>query len=866
MRNFMFRDIYLFIDTNSSIFSYIRHRQYLLFIYALCILIIIFLVVNTIVVYSLGNILGSSYMVNSSFNASLYSCNSMLFSYLILGNVYDFICSFSIMESYDSYLMNLSFLPSVGGISHSSYFLSYNLYGWFETCGSCSGRSNLGMSKNNFFDEVCCMGLIFDNLYNDLGSFTNLNNCSFCSNNICLNTFAPSTPYMYEDCGLLKIKYLYTNLQNSLNSYLSNFVFYDPLLSNLLKFKNSPILEIFKLDMLFDSSGYTVGSYSKLIRGSLTCFDSGYGAMNIHRINSLARYDSYLSLPIDTSIDLFNSYGLRNSGESLYLYIPELSTQVVFGSDHLFDLFNIYGNVCATSCNDLFNFGSFVKIKSLQHYCYVQLNRIGTYGTDFFYNKSLTCTQSSIKDYVSYSNRFRLGFDLIPDGLDTCNNYVIKDSDLYLYFYDVKFYLPDSLVKDYLHSCNIDTYYSIFYDYTHGLLNIYSKCNNESYINAIHSSLFICNDSLSNISGLYKFTVGNIIDDFYVNFFSRFTDGLLINYKLSALPSLHSTGVIYMDHPKYYLGYDVLNNFSICDFILNCEFDVISPCSLDGVPNLLSFNSDVRSNFEFLDSDQYSLVTLCYGYGVGKFFIFSDNFTYIVENSSNILVNIGFISSLIDILNLNFYSDYTLGVFSSILNFFNISILLKFICILYPFIFIILSLFLVLHILYAYEFLLNDYIECIQFRKFISFMLLLCVIIYIYIMLFNLYIDDFYGLSLIFGNTSVDRGVYDLFCRKDTGILNIDEEFVSIYIYNKFIDLYLPSNVLIGEDTVRMSKYAGLLLYFSNIFGINPYFVSLFFMTYYVFVGNIVVCFIILVVFNIFFNRQFIHLNLYLNI
>ena len=131
---------------------------------------------------------------------------------------------------------------------------------------------------------------------------------------------------------------------------------------------------------------------------------------------------------------------------------------------------------------------------------------------------------------------------------------------------------------------------------------------------------------------------------------------------------------------------------------------------------------------------------------------------------------------------LNYHSNYynawnNLKWFIEIFRIIIVSYLVAF------FIFIIIVVF---HIVYAYEFLLNDYIECRQFRKVISYLLLVNIIIYTYICLFNYIVSSNYGcilenMYIAYHEFSTDN------CAGVNYATSLDEYYHDVLLFHYFI-------------------------------------------------------------------------------
>lgn len=84
----------------------------------------------------------------------------------------------------------------------------------------------------------------------------------------------------------------------------------------------------------------------------------------------------------------------------------------------------------------------------------------------------------------------------------------------------------------------------------------------------------------------------------------------------------------------------------------------------------------------------------------------------------------------------------------------NIYIYLKCIYYIYPLFFLFLCIIVFSHVIYAYEFLLNDYVECIQFRVFIANLFFFILYIYMFFCLFDIFVSDIFFKDIMNINIS----------------------------------------------------------------------------------------------------------------
>jgi len=241
-------NIFKLFDINSSIFSYLRYRKCLLLLYIFCISLVGFLFLYTVLLYHISNIVHLSFVVDSFFTNNLNFMYSKSLSNLLLLDVYSWVCQNRLLDIYDNYILCLAYMSNLNEVSHTSYLLSYNLGGWFETCPACLGKTQL-ISRITNTDELSMLGMVLNFEIKDFGSFINKDCCNMDSNFVNSKFIIQSTPYIFEDGGLLRIKAMYCATQNIMDSYLSVFILLDSKVTNFINWNGSHVINTFNFDI-----------------------------------------------------------------------------------------------------------------------------------------------------------------------------------------------------------------------------------------------------------------------------------------------------------------------------------------------------------------------------------------------------------------------------------------------------------------------------------------------------------------------------------------------------------------------------------------------------------------------------------------
>ena len=195
-----------------------------------------------------------------------------------------------------------------------------------------------------------------------------------------------------------------------------------------------------------------------------------------------------------------------------------------------------------------------------------------------------------------------------------------------------------------------------------------------------------------------------------------------------------------------------------------------------------------------LESSNYFVLN--YGYNTHNLFSYKVdliniyNVDYInFNNITHILNNEIFLYNLVSLL------FHNLSITS-------ISFLFKCLILLWPLVFFFIISIVILHILYALEFLLNDYIECVLFRRMCSILLSWSMLCWIFSSVLILYLNDIYGIYLYSYNVEILDINYNINIPLSICNLYLDEEYLQFYeninigsLFGQMFSMYYGMNI-----------------------------------------------------------------------
>lgn len=752
--NMVKRSITIF-DYNSSIFSYLRYRQYLLFIYFMYIIFVMFVFVNVCFVYSTSNIVHIDYVGSSFFIEYMTHANSKLLSNLVISDLPSWYYFDSLLRLYDSYMLCMLYMSNVGEVSFTTYLMSYSFGTWLDTCYPCGGKSlpyfRFGVEK------FAMLGMSFDAGITDFGSFLNRSYVGLHNNCVNAKVFLQSSPYVYNDGGVLRNKLLYTNTLYSIDTYLQS-VIYCGVDSGFENLDSSPVFSVFSLNL--DKFGHLPDVHRIT---SDFYFTTCFNFFSIAQLSDYTKYDDYMPTVVDDCVDnhIVHNYIHSDVSDSslarnLYISVPEVNIQGLlrYGS--------VYDTISHTRHKLLLI--RWINTYYLQNMGGPQLARLGWDETEFFHSMTLRSPRGFYDNYItmcdsSGSTYFRGRFEL-PNYYCSATKY-----------------------------CNpaMSTRFDIFSNYLEGLYGLYAS----EYYYHIRWASYV-SKSHTNYDYSSIFNMGNYLNNVYLPVFTQYSALLNYSMNLSSPASLSSRSNLYIEYLWCSHICESTSVIAMYKYVFVSEYDVARRCTYDYLEHINTVYDYCSLNH--MECTFLSLspgITTYYGYGVHDIFLIHDNFSYTSKYSTTQVKNLVLLRNISNNLPylLTSACTYMLGEYGIV-----IRVYLRILSITYPICFIILFIIIILHILYAYEFLLNDYVECMQFRLFVLYMCAALFFLYAYTSLFSLFLGDFYGASLIFSSMYIRYHTYDLFSPSDIHLVNLDEEFISLLLYMEYASISMCSS------------------------------------------------------------------------
>jgi succinate dehydrogenase hydrophobic anchor subunit len=775
MLNFKFINNSEIYKYDSSIFSYIRYRQAIIFLYIFILLIIVFFCINTITLNLISNIIYTSYFNESlNYRNFLKSDNSLFFSFILHSTVINFLEEYSLVLTKDVFMSAFMNLFIYHEIPLSDYSLSCEFKGNNERCSNCGYFSNLLNSINtNVFDLNPIFIDMLDN-NNDSGLFIN---------KMYLGSFngkynASSFPYLCEDNGLWRNKYIFSITLNKFHCYLDKSIF----LNN-----NYSLMDKRNYHSIFDIANHkSAHSYLNMLKRRCTDISIVYSTLVLNNVNCYNNDVNYIYSGLDSSVD----YLFKNNMVFKNNYINCISGtsciyNEIYGQNH--NLFNfIYSNL-----------NNFIKFSIIMSDNFYSNNECHYISTIFNNIKVHEIRVGKLLSHSIYNHYFKNTY-IDNKYFNNCNTLI--DSNLYLEIID----------ENYPNSTNDRIIFDLKYK-----LNIHS---NELYTNKLVKG------SLYTFNAMY-------MDNFYINLYN--TCSTDISYYFNK-PISMSVDKLYNIH--YDISYNSdrfrMSEFDICNSLFIHEESLVKS-SYEIVSKLL--DNSILSNMDYKYNKLNTSLSLgvYYGYGMHNIFDFSSN---------NILSS--YKSAFVNYKSLLFSSLFNNNIFNN-LSLFNSNYIFatKLISIFYPIVFILLIIFLSLHILFSLEFLMNDYIECIIFRKMCNSLLLFSIFVYLYINIYMLFLCDFYGIY-IYPEINIDE--YENYNIRSIYLLNIssiEEELINMILLFNYVEYLYPETLLcVFSDSINGLSYLILLiLNFIGLYSMDIYIIYIFEICYILeYISNII--------------------------
>jgi len=328
------------------------------------------------------------------------------------------------------------------------------------------------------------------------------------------------------------------------------------------------------------------------------------------------------------------------------------------------------------------------------------------------------------------------------------------------------------------------------------------------YIDDLNFSLKYDHDEIFRVSKKFfkkKFVLYNSVH----NFVNSMIDSKFVKVHGKYTSNLYYNKTFNNPNIKYAMCDEFINicpkfrmsELNICNILYIHECDFIKPYNYNNTIdnyNYLLYNFKYYCKSEIIRS----------GYGLSNLFIYNNEIECYTSLSSTKYISLFHSLYLAYISVKNILDIYIyISLFYFIENIYIINIFMfKCLIIFYPIIFIILLWLLLLHVIYSLEFLINDYIECLIFRKLCIFQLNIIIIMYLFINISLLFLGDFFGIYIYTSSEFFDYHVHNTFTPIDLNIVSIDEEVINLILYNNYIyDIisYKESVKVLGNILIR---------------------------------------------------------------
>jgi len=778
-----------FFSINSSVLSFLKYRQYILFIYVMCILGFVYFFINVLYSYSIVMLLDSNYIGSTFFRRTVSSSDANIIHDLLLSNYSTWISSTNFISLCDKFMLLVLYMPYLHNVSNSYLEFGYSLHGWNEFYNEGIFKGNFLVSKlNNIYDIVHLDANIIVKP-SDVGYFGDTEFGLLSSNVGSANYLFGGIPYHHMDSGIAQYKYIYFDTRRYNSSYISIYSMYCMGKSNFINWQG---------DIVFDYVGnISSAAISKGDKLEVLPYNNAmYSCLNIHKINILSRYVYFTSYNTDIS-DIFvrkvssESFELGQYQERyLSVFIPEASNQIWLESNLLLNSISSCTNILYLTLDESFN-NVYVNIASLQSKHINQISRITICGVSNFFDK-IYATNDVIHHYYNTINTktdtnmlHYFNYKLLPDiyktvGCKSCGLYLdIKEIVRYVRMYAPLLFLW----SDYKQlNCDINTQFKYLYDCTGRVSNLYSNELVRAQMGCSDISLYDLN--IKNGYQLYGHDMLSYLNSTYMQYLNLYNCNLKFGECTNHASGLSGYNRVYMEACKYNNSSLVQSYCFSVRTIINYELDVIYS-TFHGT-NISSDLSIKSAGFQCGNSKGIGSIINYYGYNTQNSYIVSSNFTYAAEYTmkyTNMLL-----------LYENMYNLLLSLKGVALLNI--CSVYLKVLYIVYPFIYIALIILIFCHIIYAYEFLLNDYIECLYTRLLLSNILLFTLYLCLYFNIYGIFLSDFYGNILLLGSKFDMSCNYDLCTGIDNSTVNMDEIYINFMLNFNYLFKYLPCNFL----------------------------------------------------------------------
>ena len=679
-------------DIYTSIFSYLRFRQLILFIYILFIFIILYLYTTTIYNYYNNSLDIIGYDNYKYFNFGFSNISS---------NIYN------IFHSY--YVENdiLSLYSSYGIDNKLEYCLTLDISGWRDWCNLCDYKGPLPIGKfsTSYKNSYMIINYIDSGYTLDFGHFTNyINN---------VNTSVNNNKYINLEKVFKDTLKLYNNNLNIM--YLSKMN-----VSSLYEFRKNIIIDIYDFTFMynhFKTSALFYNLASNFNTAYINCFINNFS--HNKRLGLLSSYDIFSS----------DRY-MKKKKIFLYLKKFNINMQSLSFDVFDFDVFksfkkkNVYLNLNSLSFTSMqnkwfgkkyvLNFYDGFKKKKIYYNYYRIYKNDDNYYISFSYLERILLNKKMLSYYFYFQGKTRhplfIGYNVYSIYFDNIN---FKLNKIYHILYDYR---------------NIKEY--DLYD----LINKFSY-KKKKFINNFNHNFYV---SYNNIYNFYEYkTMKNSKNNSLYTYYEKNISSNIVN--------LFKKSIIFSKSIRYAL--DIELNF----------FKKIGP------------------------------IIKNYGYGVHNLFFFDFN---------NLTMGLYDISYMKKKIILSYLYSYIFEYF------YNYYIYMKLINFIYPLLFILLVSILLFHLVYAYEFLLNDYIECIQVRMYLSNIFFILFYVFFFMSMFNIFLLDIYFIDIINVGYRYIIEYYDMLAL-----------YNDIYQQDENLLHFIKKNYNIKNNSSAYSEIIDLLLY-----------------------------------------------------
>ena len=803
---------YIF-NKNSSVYSFLRYRQVLLFGYLIFILVFLYVYTFYFYIYIACGFFGVEYTVGYTTSGSMNYLRNF--------------CELFVASSFNSlYVYDYSFIPSWLTLNTnfelSRYNINYKGVSWFEECSLCGGRSSIPITTKVDFFKHYPIGMTLPTMYSDTGVY----NIMFYYNN--LNYINFMDPQCYTS-----VLELYSRTVWFLEAILNLFGFFDQSLNDFISWKDGYIFSI------ADISDYKCDM--PLYGHTFLGLNDMWGSTNFYNIFEIVKASSNLNL------DLFSAY---------YTTIVDIE-YVPYTTTSYRDLMSIQEIKLYT---DIPINGEYITMQRIKFYpeVFLQNNYINTLVYPICTDILNVCNSFSIfYDWViprfflqplvfmelSISNEAKKAFKESSFYTNRYHGGILKYLD---FCFDKYTYIVGHMVNKF--STLEDVFFG-YYSYSYGFQydNIYiwgdDIYNLNKYMDrwsSLHDRIFgnfpgrsdhfflameyasLYRDYIAGgYFGLYSNFLNSVtIDDYYdYSPWNGYWEGInLVKSGLSNLLAYTSIDYAYIfnTYASYSFLYPYVNLYTWTNYKVDIVNDIC-----------LAYFNNCYSNLDLYYHDSMNVHSRGYKRifssimpepfmqmrGVYSFFSI---FAYELDVTINTLFKEYYIDSIQDEITPCHYLNHPLFICKYGIGFHNtwatnlyslapfsksimtqdvylpmrvLEFIVKVLCCIYPLCFVCIIIILSMHILYAYDFLLNDYVECMQFRLFFSKLLLVCLGIYSYLVLFDLFLVDLFIIDEYACRNVIPYNSTDTYNDFNQN-LQFDEIFLKLFIKIYYLNTY----------------------------------------------------------------------------